>query len=125
MSLVAPLQDCHTDHERAVSILPTVFLPLRLLSFTSLIGVMGTFTLLISVLIDSLVKAEYPGSIRDPAPTSLGPMWSQLPLSFGLLLAGFSGHAVVPSLARDMAEPERFDSVSHTEFLILVMRLRC
>jgi solute carrier family 32 (vesicular inhibitory amino acid transporter) len=86
---------------------------------------MGTFTLLISVLIDSLVKAEYPGSIRDPAPTSLGPMWSQLPLSFGLLLAGFSGHAVVPSLARDMAEPERFDSVSHTEILILVMRLRC
>lgn len=45
-------------------------------------------------------------------PTSWTPEWDKLPLVFGLLMAGFSGHAVVPSLARDMAEPERFDEVS-------------
>lgn len=34
--------------------------------------------------------------------TAAGPRWMRLPLSFGLMMSGFSGHAVVPSLYRDM-----------------------
>lgn len=35
-------------------------------------------------------------------PTSWTPRLGRFPLSFGLFMSGFSGHAVVPSLYRDM-----------------------
>lgn len=35
----------------------------------------------------------------------------------GLVLAGFGGHAVMPSLARDMKHPERFDKVINKAFV--------
>ncbi|CAE6527549.1 unnamed protein product [Rhizoctonia solani] len=36
-------------------------------------------------------------------------------------MAGFSGHAVIPSLARDMAEPERFDSMINWAFFVATL----
>ncbi|KAL7418177.1 transmembrane amino acid transporter protein-domain-containing protein [Mrakia frigida] len=101
-----------------IIVLPTIFLPLRLLSFASLLGVLSTLVLLVSVVTDSLLKKEAPGSLWEPMPTSWTPEWDKLPLVFGLLMAGFSGHAVVPSLARDMAEPERFDEMINVAYVI-------
>lgn len=99
-------------------ILPTVFLPLRLLSLTSLISVLSTLVLILSIVTDSFLKTTAPGSIRDPMPTSWGVEdWEKVPLSFGLLMSGFAGHAVLPSLARDMAEPEHFDRMVDTAYV--------
>lgn len=32
-----------------------------------------------------------------------------MPLAFGLVMAGFSGHAVMPSILRDMQDPKQYD----------------
>ncbi|KAF8761065.1 Transmembrane amino acid transporter protein [Rhizoctonia solani] len=38
-----------------------------------------------------------------------------------LFMAGFAGHAVIPSLARDMAEPEHFDSMINWAFFVATL----
>ena len=98
--------------------MPTVFMPLRLLSFTSLLGILSTLTLLGVVVIDGSLKARAPGSLREPSATSAGPDWRHMPLAFGLIMSGFSGHAVMPSLARDMRDPARFDSMINISYLV-------
>jgi vesicular inhibitory amino acid transporter len=35
----------------------------------------------------------------------------------GLLIAGFGGHAIIPSLAIDMKSPEKFDRVVNWAFV--------
>jgi vesicular inhibitory amino acid transporter len=95
-------------------ILPTALMPLRLLSVPSLLSTVSSFLLVAVILIDGLYKVKSPGSLRHPAETSLGPElqggnWLG---GVGLVLAGFGGHAVVPSLARDMRRPQNFAKVS-------------
>jgi hypothetical protein len=69
-------------------------------------------------------------------PTSVGPQWRMLPLSFGLIMSGvsdhrtveharlltfsrqFGGHAVFPSLARDIREPKYFNRVCDLAFSV-------
>jgi amino acid permease len=49
------------------------------------------------------------GSLRHPALTRPWPQdWSRLPLTFGLIMAGFSGHSVFPSIYRDMRSPRAY-----------------
>ncbi|SNX85493.1 related to amino acid transport protein [Melanopsichium pennsylvanicum] len=89
-------------------VLPTVFLPLRFLSPISVIGIISTFTLVVVVISDGLIKPNSPGSIYHMAPTTLGPRWNRIPLSFGLIMSGFSSHPIIPSLVRDMKDPSKF-----------------
>ena len=42
---------------------------------------------------------------------------NNLGIAFGLFMAGFSGHAVIPSLARDMVNPEEFDTMINWAFV--------
>lgn len=43
-------------------------------------------------------------------PTELVPSEPlNIPLSFGLMMAGFAGHAVFPAIYRDMEEPKKYD----------------
>ncbi|CAE7191913.1 unnamed protein product [Rhizoctonia solani] len=67
------------------------------------------------------IQTQAPGSLWEAAPTDLAPNWATLPVSFGLFMAGFAGHAVIPSLARDMAEPERFDGMINWAFSIATL----
>ncbi|KAK7058807.1 hypothetical protein VNI00_001431 [Paramarasmius palmivorus] len=100
-------------------LIPTVFLPLSLLSYTSILGILSTILLVVVVLADGLSKTEYPGSLWSPAETSLSiSSWTNLGLAYGLFMAGFSGHAVIPSLARDMANPEQFDTMINWAFFV-------
>ncbi|SCV70229.1 BQ2448_1623 [Microbotryum intermedium] len=99
-------------------ILPTTFLPLRFLSLTSLLGIISSFTLLLVLVTDGALKAYRPGSLRDPMPTAASPRWMRLPLSFGLLMSGFAGHAVIPSLYRDMKNPNQFNSMINIAYVI-------
>ncbi|EJD55658.1 hypothetical protein AURDEDRAFT_49921 [Auricularia subglabra TFB-10046 SS5] len=101
-----------------VILLPTVFLPLSLLSYASLVGVTSTLFIILVVLYDGASKPTAPGSLWEPAPTQLGAQSPlKLTLAFGLFMAGFSGHAVIPSLALDMDQPEEFDKVMNIAFV--------
>ncbi|WVR08803.1 hypothetical protein IAU60_005861 [Kwoniella sp. DSM 27419] len=101
-------------------VLPTALLPLRLLSLPSLLSSVSSLLLIVVLLIDGLIRPVAPGSLRHPMPTSLWPEWTDMNWlgGIGLVLAGFGGHAVMPSLARDMKHPERFDGVVNKAFAI-------
>ena len=77
-------------------------MPLRYLSVTSLIGVLSSVVIVAILLFDGCYKKEAPGSLHEPVLTHAGPHWSVLPSSFGILMSGYSAHAVFPSLYRDM-----------------------
>ncbi|KAL5641605.1 hypothetical protein ACGC1H_001921 [Rhizoctonia solani] len=104
-----------------IVLLPSIFLPLHLLSFASLLGILATVFIIVVIFIDGFSKPQAPGSLWEAAPTDLAPNWAALPVSFGLFMAGFAGHAVIPSLARDMAEPERFDSMINWAFFVATL----
>ncbi|KAF1915325.1 transmembrane amino acid transporter protein-domain-containing protein [Ampelomyces quisqualis] len=92
-----------------VVLLPLSCLPLRFLSFTSILGVMSCFGITAAVWIDGLVKPTSPGSIRQPATQYLFPAnpWT-IPLSFGLLMSPWGGHSVFPNIYRDMRHPYKY-----------------
>lgn len=68
---------------------------------------------LIAILIfDGLSKSTRPGSLHEAEITSIFPSnWDKVPLSLGLLMAGFSGHAVFPTIYRQMKRPEQFPTL--------------
>lgn len=92
-----------------IVLIPLNFLPLRMLSFSSILGILCCSTLVGIVIIDGLIKPHSPGSLREPARTYLFPEhWSTLPLSFGLLMSPWGGHSVFPSIYRDMRHPQKY-----------------
>ncbi|KAI0348628.1 hypothetical protein BDW22DRAFT_1320195 [Trametopsis cervina] len=100
-------------------LVPTVLMPLSLLSYASIVGILSTLYLVLVMFIDGFSKPEGPGSLWSPAQTSLSfGSLGQLGLSFGLFMAGLSGHAVIPSLARDMIDPNQFDKMIEWAFAI-------
>ncbi|KAK4514942.1 uncharacterized protein ATC70_002549 [Mucor velutinosus] len=98
---------------------PTVFLPIKKLAYTSLIGIIGCASLVIIVLYDGLSKEQRPGSLFDPMDTEIVPNdTSNLPLSFGLIMSGFAGHAVFPSIYRDMENPKEYNRMVNITYQI-------
>jgi vesicular inhibitory amino acid transporter len=73
------------------SLIPTLFIPLSLLSYASLLGIVSTVLLIGAVFFDGLSKFDTPGSLWSPAETSLGFCnMGELGLAFGLFMAGVS-----------------------------------
>ncbi|GMK56747.1 hypothetical protein CspeluHIS016_0305870 [Cutaneotrichosporon spelunceum] len=101
-------------------ILPTTFMPLWLLSFPSVISTLCTVLLIGIVVFDGVWKTEAPGSLTDPMPTHVGPQMEGANWlgGVGLVLAGFGGHAVIPSIARDMKHPGSANRVFNIAFTI-------
>ncbi|CEP12079.1 hypothetical protein [Parasitella parasitica] len=106
---------------------PTVFLPIKKLAYTSLIGIIACISLVIIVLYDGLSKEQRPGSLFDPmasrlfVDTEIIPNdISNLPLSFGLIMSGFAGHAVFPSIYRDMENPKQYNRMVDLTYQITV-----
>ncbi|KII93498.1 hypothetical protein PLICRDRAFT_49538 [Plicaturopsis crispa FD-325 SS-3] len=100
-----------------VVLIPTVFLPLSLLSIASILGILSTLMIIVVIFVDGLQKTQAPGSLWQPMETKLGiESLGELGVAFGLFMAGFSGHAVIPSLARDMVNPDEFDSMINWAF---------
>ncbi|CAA9958101.1 hypothetical protein CFE70_001655 [Pyrenophora teres f. teres 0-1] len=90
-------------------LIPLSFLPLRFLSFTSILGVMSCFGITVAIWIDGLVKPDAPGSIRQPTTQYLFPEnWMTIPLSIGLLMSPWGGHSVFPNIYRDMRHPYKY-----------------
>ncbi|KAK3340316.1 transmembrane amino acid transporter protein-domain-containing protein [Neurospora tetraspora] len=93
----------------AVIMVPVNFLPLRLLSFTSIIGIFCCFSIVLILLTDGFLKPTAPGSLIEPAKTYIFPEnWLTLPLSFGLLMSPWGGHGVFPNIYRDMRHPYKY-----------------
>jgi solute carrier family 32 (vesicular inhibitory amino acid transporter) len=90
-------------------LIPLGFVPLRLLSFTSILGILCCFGIVLAVFVDGLIKPHQPGSLREPATTYLFPAnWATLPISFGLLMSPWGGHSVFPNIYRDMRHPYKY-----------------
>lgn len=101
----------------AVILMPLQFLPMQMLSFTSVIGIVSCFSIVSIVFIDGFIKPDFPGSLRTPAPTYLFPNnWLTLPLSFGLLMSPWGGHSVFPNIYRDMRHPYKFPKAVKVTF---------
>ncbi|KAF6805181.1 transmembrane amino acid transporter [Colletotrichum sojae] len=116
----------------SVIMVPLNFLPLRLLSFTSVIGILCCFsskledlllhahsrcTVVLILVVDGLIKPTTPGSLIEPATTYLFPAnWGTLPLSFGLLMSPWGGHSVFPNIYRDMRHPHKYPRAVKTVF---------
>ncbi|KAF7544618.1 hypothetical protein G7Z17_g9795 [Cylindrodendrum hubeiense] len=94
----------------AVLVLMLNAMPLRFLSYTSVIVVC-------IVIMDGLVKPHAPGSLREPAVTYLLPEnWLALPLAYGLLASPWGAHSVFPSIYRDMRHPYKWKKAVNVTF---------
>jgi vesicular inhibitory amino acid transporter len=99
-------------------LIPLSFVPLRLLSFTSILGILCCFGIVLAVFVDGLMKPHQPGSLREPATTYLFPAnWATLPVSFGLLMSPWGGHSVFPNIYRDMRHPFKYHTSVNTTYI--------
>ncbi|KAG9285039.1 hypothetical protein G9A89_009849 [Geosiphon pyriformis] len=100
-------------------ITPTTWMPLHLLSYTSLLGMISASSLVLVVIYDGFSKAEAPGSLWEPMHTTFMPStWITIPLAFGLINAGLTGHSVLPSLFRDMEKPRQIKKAINISYII-------
>ncbi|KAI9762352.1 MAG: hypothetical protein M4579_000502 [Chaenotheca gracillima] len=108
-----------------VILIPMSFLPLRMLSLSSALGLICCFGIVAIVFIDGLINPTSPGSLWEPAKTHFFPSnWMALPLSFGLLMSPWGGHGVFPTIYRDMRHPHRYGTaVTVTYIFTLLMDL--
>ncbi|KAG0178249.1 hypothetical protein DFQ29_003714 [Apophysomyces sp. BC1021] len=98
---------------------PMLFLPIRKLAYASLIGVISGFCLVMVIVYDGFSKDEQPGSLWNFAKTEFIPSnLYNIPLSFGLIMAGYSGHAVFPSIYRDMENPREYTQMIDLTYII-------
>ena len=70
-------------------LIPSAFLPLHIISYTSLLSIFATLFIGVVVFVDGFSKADAPGSLWNPSGTDVWPVDAQgLGLSFGLFMAG-------------------------------------
>ncbi|KAI8815895.1 transmembrane amino acid transporter protein-domain-containing protein [Fimicolochytrium jonesii] len=95
---------------------------LKWASYASLVGIVALINLLAIILYDGLTTTETPGSLIVPAQTYLWPRsWEAVPLSFGLIMAGFAGHSVFANIYRDMIEPTHYPKMLKRTYIIVTI----
>lgn len=105
-----------------LAMLPGTLLPLRILSYTSILGILSTVTLVLVIFFDGLSKLEAPGSLRNPMPTDTFPStWKTVPLSIGLLVSSFGGHGILPQVYRDMQDRRQFTKAVSIAYLFATL----
>jgi len=89
------------------------------LAWGSLIGIFAIANLATILFYDGLSKVDSPGSLVSPAETFLLPVnLMRVPLSIGILMAGFSGHSVFPTIYHDMREPKKYNNVVNISYVL-------
>jgi vesicular inhibitory amino acid transporter len=93
------------------------FLPLRLLSFLSLLGILCTTATCVTIGVAGLLKDGSPGSLLHPLPTNLYPT-SLIDFFFalGLYMAPWGGHATFPEIYKDQLEPRTYGGCMNISF---------
>ncbi|CAG8790831.1 5612_t:CDS:2, partial [Dentiscutata erythropus] len=90
-------------------LVPLSLIDIRSLSYFSLLGILSAIFLTFVVIINGFTTFEQPGSLFNPMNTELWPTdLNTLPLSFGLIIAGFSGHSIFPSIYLNMKTPSKY-----------------
>lgn len=98
------------------------FLPLRLLSFLSLLGIICTTCTCFAILIAGLSKTVSPGSLLTPMETNLFPnSLKNVFFSFGLFMAPWGGHATFPEIFKDQLKPSKFNKCMNISFTFSFM----
>ncbi|KAJ3086870.1 hypothetical protein HK102_012309 [Quaeritorhiza haematococci] len=93
---------------------------LSMLAYGSLLGIVALLNLLCIILVDGSTTEESPGSLINPAETHLWPpVLFAVPLSFGLIMAGFAGHSVLPNIYRDMREPQHYPKMVDLTYVVV------
>ncbi|ORX52804.1 hypothetical protein DM01DRAFT_1288598 [Hesseltinella vesiculosa] len=97
---------------------PMLFFPVRHLSYTSLVGIFSALFVVFVLFVDGLSKPTTPGSLWEPADTILWPVdfWSAAK-GLGLIVGGFAGHAVFPTIFRDMAQTKQYSGMVDFTYL--------
>jgi vesicular inhibitory amino acid transporter len=95
------------------------FVPLSVLSVSSLVGVLCSCGVLaVTVYCGLVTGAAGGGSILHPAETYFWPRhYSNLLVSLGVFMAPWGGHVVFPELYRDMRHPAKYDKCANITFL--------
>lgn len=102
-----------------VLLTPFSFLPLRVLSHISLIGIISTISLVLLIFFCGLIKKNSPGSLVDPVPFNIYPIsLKNLFLSYGIILGPFGSHSLFPALKADLSQPHKFKSVLKTTYSV-------
>lgn len=106
-------------------ITPTTFpKSLSFLSYVSILGIISSLNLIAITIYLGVSTPHQPGSLLEPSDTvAYLPTSSVLfstPLTFGLIMAGFAGHAVFPNLYMDMEDRSRFGTVVNITYGFLV-----
>jgi vesicular inhibitory amino acid transporter len=93
------------------------FLPLRLLSFLSLTGIICTTVTCGIIGLSGIIKKESPGSLLNPMDTNMYPK-SLLDFFFalGLYMAPWGGHATFPEIYRDQLRPTSYELCMNHSF---------
>lgn len=90
-------------------LIPLQFIPFSLLSIASAIGVTASLGLVLLTILAGVLKDQALGSLKHPASTSAFPdSWARVPLSIGLIMSPWGGHASFPSLYRDMQDSKQY-----------------
>lgn len=90
---------------------PLNFVPTRLCGYLSCLGLFCSIAIMVVAVVLGCLKPDAPGSLRTVATTYAFPdNWRALPLSFGLIMALWTGHSVFPNLYRDMRHPPKYAS---------------
>lgn len=88
---ILPFCTCISISQFESRLIPTVFLPLSLLSYTSILGIVSTVLLVFVIMVDGFTKKDAPGSLWIPAETNVGVAnFTHLGVAFGLFMAGVS-----------------------------------
>eukprot|EP00835_Amoeboradix_gromovi_P002697 NODE_158_length_16653_cov_0.456929.p3 type:complete len:461 gc:universal NODE_158_length_16653_cov_0.456929:11398-12780(+) len=93
---------------------------LKLLSYTSLVGI-ATFVYLLFLLIgQGLLVHEQPGSLINPKAIRIYPneFWNVW-LASGLIMASYAGHGCTPSVFVDLKNKKEFPSLLNTSYLVV------
>ncbi|KAJ3121397.1 hypothetical protein HK098_003737 [Nowakowskiella sp. JEL0407] len=91
----------------------------KVVSYLSLVGIIASVFLISVVLFNGLVKTARPGSLWDWEHTTVWPEHTHgVALSFGIVLAGYAGHAVLPGIYLDMRDRTQFSKVLNISFSI-------
>lgn len=123
---------------------PLTLIAIRYLSYFSLLGILSAISLVTVIIIDGFTKHDKPGSLIDHMETEIWPSWASLPMSFGLIMAGFTGmhkiesicvyiifflklilnffiiigHAVFPTVYRDMQDPRQYPKMVNITYAV-------
>lgn len=96
------------------------YLPLHLLSFLSLVGVISTTAVVVLCVVCGFLSSTSPGLLLTPAATTLWPKdMALLLLAIGICMAPWGGHLVFPELYRDMRHPNKYDKCVGITFAFL------